>query len=103
VARETAQVPEFTYDQRPGNRADARDSFDRVGHGAKEPLDVEIQLGELLLEAVQLCDHRVDKQIQSRIPVPDSQAFCGRFFKRLGFGCTESAATGTRYQALEPA
>lgn len=63
VACETTQIPQFSYDQRPGNRADARDSFDRVGHGVKEPLDEEIQLGELLLEELQLCDHRVDKQI----------------------------------------
>ena len=95
---ETTQVPQFiSYD--PGNRADARDSFNGVGHGANEPLEVEIQLGEPLLEEAQLCDHRVDKQIQSWIPVPGSQAFCSRLFKRLGFGCTKSAATGTRYQA----
>jgi hypothetical protein len=44
------QVPQSGDDQRPGNRADTRDSFDRVGHGAKEALNVEIQLGKLLLE-----------------------------------------------------
>lgn len=35
--------------------------------------------------------------------MPGSQAFCSRFFKCLGLGCTESAATGTCYEALEPA
>jgi hypothetical protein len=43
--RKTAQVSQFGRSQRPGNRADARDSFDRVGHRAKEPLHGEIELG----------------------------------------------------------
>jgi hypothetical protein len=34
-----------------------------------------IQLSELLFEEYLLYDHRVDQQIQSRIPVPDDQAF----------------------------
>ena len=55
---------------------------------------MEIQLSELLLEELQLGDHRVDKQIQSGIPAASSQAFSGRFFERLGFGRTESAAAG---------
>jgi hypothetical protein len=57
---------------------------------------VEIELSELLFEELQLCDHRVDEQIQSGIPLSGSQAFCSRFFERLGFGCTESAAAGAR-------
>jgi hypothetical protein len=61
---------------------------------------MEIQLSELLFEELQLCDLGVDKQIQSRIPLPGRQAFCSRFFERLGFSCTESAATGARYEAL---
>ena len=60
-------------------------------------------MGQLLFEEFQLGDHRVDKQIQSRIPLPGRQAFCSRFFERLGFSCTESAATGARYEVLEPA
>jgi hypothetical protein len=68
-ARETTQVAQFGYDRRPGNQADARDRFDRVSHGGKDPLDVEIELSELLFEELQLCDHRVDKQIQSGIPL----------------------------------
>jgi len=103
AARETTQIAQFGHDQRSSNRADARDSFNRVSHGAKEPLDVKIKLGQLLFEELQLSDHRVDQQIQSRIPAPGRQVFCSRFFERLGFGDTESATAGARYESLQPA
>ena len=46
AAREAPQITQFGGDQRPGDRADARDSFDRVFHAREKPLDVEIEFGE---------------------------------------------------------
>ena len=53
-----AQITELRGDHRPGNRADARNSFDRVFHVRKEFLNMGIELGELPLEKLELCDHR---------------------------------------------
>ena len=69
----------------------------------KEPLDVTIELGELFFEELQLCDHRVDEQIKSRIPAPESQTLLKGVPERLGFGCAESAAAWVDWRHLKTA
>jgi hypothetical protein len=44
AAGETTYVTQFGYDHRPCDRGDVRDGFDRVSHGTKEALNVEIEL-----------------------------------------------------------
>ena len=78
AACEAAQITQFGGDQRPGDRADAGDSFDRVFHAREKPLDVEIEFGELLFEELELCDHRADEQIEGRILAAAGQALFGR-------------------------
>jgi hypothetical protein len=73
-----------------------------VFHVRKEFLNMGIELGELPLEKLELCDHRADEQIESRILAAASQAFLCRLSERFGFFCSESTAAGADEQALKP-
>jgi hypothetical protein len=78
------QIAQFGGDQRPDNRADARHSFDRVFHAREEPLNVEVEFGELFFEELELCDHRANEQIKGGVLSIGTQTLLGRLSERFG-------------------
>ena len=78
AAFKAAQITQLGGDQRPGDRADAGDSFYRVFHAREEPLDVDVEFDELSFEELDLCDHSADEQFKGRILAAGGQALFGR-------------------------